>query len=340
MLIQFFPALLMGLYISIITILLGITFSNNWFLLVSALYFLFVLTLRTRFVSPTYVLGLVVLLYFIAPILREYEWFSLVDVVLQQMDIRAVSLLLALSLIVEGCLIRLNGPVYTSPRLEKSKRGKWVGYHEANRLWILPVIAFVPAGIIPTFEYWPVFSVNEISLQPVLFPLLIGFQLQVRGSHPTNAIRRYGQSILLVGLAAILLVIAIYYVPWLAIILAIGTVIAREVLTFMHKKRDEVQSPYFSSSPKGCVIVGVLPGSPAEKMKLTVGETIQKVNGMHVSNEHEFYERLQLNSAFCKLEVLDFDGEVRFAQTPLYDGQHHQIGILFVKEEHVWQDTI
>ena len=43
-----------------------------------------------------------------------------------------------------------------------------------------------------------------------------------------------------------------------------------------------------------------------------------------------FYEALQQNRAHCKLEVLDVNGQIRFVQRALYEGDHHELGILFV----------
>ncbi|MFA9458591.1 PDZ domain-containing protein [Halalkalibacter sp. AB-rgal2] len=339
-LIPFLPAFVMGVYVSIVTILIGLTVSIQWLLLVSALYLILAFSLRTRFVTPTYVLGLLLLIYVFTPFFQAFDWFRPIADAIQSTDITSVAILLAVSLMAEGILIRTNGLTHTSPRLEKSKRGKWIGYHDANRLWILPVIAFVPEGMIPTLPFWPILSIGELSLQPIVFPLLIGFQLRVRGFYPPSAIRKYGQLVLLLGLGALVLSIGTYFFSWIALILAIGLIIAREVIIFLFKKRDEDQPPYFSSRPTGCIIVGILPGSPAEKMKLHVGETIRKVNGKLIHNEHDFYERLQVNSAFCKLEVVDLNGEIRFAQTALYDGEHHQIGVLFVNQDHQWQDSI
>ncbi len=52
----------------------------------------------------------------------------------------------------------------------------------------------------------------------------------------------------------------------------------------------------------------------------------------------EFYDALQTKTtgAFCKLEVLDTNGELRLAQTALYAGGHHELGIVFVEQEHEW----
>ncbi len=103
---------------------------------------------------------------------------------------------------------------------------------------------------------------------------------------------------------------------------------------------DRGQHPYFSAQTEGCTVLGVLPNSPAEKMDIKIGETIVKVNGVKVNDETGFYHALQMNSAFCKLDVLNSDGEVRFAQGALYDGNHHQLGVLLVKTDVELQNSV
>lgn len=35
---------------------------------------------------------------------------------------------------------------------------------------------------------------------------------------------------------------------------------------------------------------------------------------------------------FCKMAVQDLSGEVRFVQRALYEGEYHELGLIFVKE--------
>ena len=88
------------------------------------------------------------------------------------------------------------------------------------------------------------------------------------------------------------------------------------------------------------MILGIIPDAPASKMTLQVGELITKVNGVAVQNEKIFYEALQKNRAHCKLEVLDTNGEVRFVQRALYEGDHYELGILFVQDERKYEEKI
>ncbi|WP_156321398.1 hypothetical protein [Halolactibacillus sp. JCM 19043] len=66
-------------------------------------------------------------------------------------------------------------------------------------------------------------------------------------------------------------------------------------------------------------------------MGIEIGEVITKVNGHRVSNGDEFYEALQSNLAFCKIEIYNLDGEIRFTQRAYYEGDHHQLGLVFVE---------
>jgi S1-C subfamily serine protease len=110
-------------------------------------------------------------------------------------------------------------------------------------------------------------------------------------------------------------------------------VVGHEGLAFLQKIREDGMPFFFSKKNNGVMILGIIPDSPASKMELKVGELITKVNGSPVTDDKDFYEALQKNRAYCKLEVFDTNGEVRFEQRALYEGDHYELGILFVQDE-------
>lgn len=89
----------------------------------------------------------------------------------------------------------------------------------------------------------------------------------------------------------------------------------------------------FLKSKQGVKILGVIPQSPAEKMGLIKGEIISKINGTVVHKEEELYKALQKNRAYCKLEVIGNNGEMRFVQRALFEGEHYELGLLFVDDQ-------
>jgi PDZ domain-containing secreted protein len=77
-------------------------------------------------------------------------------------------------------------------------------------------------------------------------------------------------------------------------------------------------------------------------MDLKPGEMIVKVNGISPTNVDEFYNALQSKTtgAFCKMEVIDTNGELRLVQHAIYEGEHHELGLIFVEQEHKWDTEV
>ncbi|WP_332695390.1 PDZ domain-containing protein [Halalkalibacter lacteus] len=338
--IPFLSATLMGVCVSVVTIALGLTITLPFVAVLAIIYILFALTFQIRWMTPTFVLGFVLILYGLEPLLRSREVVTPLYHVLEQVPVIVVASLLVLLMLVEGILIRINGATYTSPMLERSKRGKWIGIHIAKRLWMVPVVLFIPEGLIPTFSFWPIITVADTTLQPVLVPFLIGFHQRVRSNLPTSPIQTTGLRVIGLSCLFALLAAASYFIPFLAIVLGVLAIVGRELLSIITKKRDAKKQVFFTTRARGCVVLGVLPGSPADKMNIVVGETIVRVNGQEISGETSFYEALQINSAFCKIDVLNHEGEIRFAHGALYDGEHYQLGVLLVKDDINLQDSI
>jgi predicted metalloprotease with PDZ domain len=83
------------------------------------------------------------------------------------------------------------------------------------------------------------------------------------------------------------------------------------------------------------MVLGVIPGSPAEALGITAGQTIVRVNGVRVAVKEDLHRALRQNPAYVKLELADENGEIRFMQRALYAGEHHQLGIILAPDEDV-----
>ena len=124
---------------------------------------------------------------------------------------------------------------------------------------------------------------------------------------------------------------ASYFDNRIAYVTVLIAIAVRFALSFGHIITERKDLYAVAPSNDGVVIAAVLPGSPAEKMGLRVGEIIKRVNGQHVSSERELYEALQINAAHCRLEVLDERREIRLTQYVVHNNDHHQIGLLLVQ---------
>jgi hypothetical protein len=340
---QLFPqGIRIGLVLSIIVVAAGIAVPFATILLIAVFTFLWSLTTNVRWISPAYTIGAA---FFAIILIAENNWsiplFTKSFQALGDNVYPSVVVVLGLMLIAEGILIFKNGGKGTSPKLAKSKRGQNVGLHEGKRLWMLPLFLLIPGNALQLpFDWWPVFHLGSQEYSLILVPFAIGFHQKVKGMLPKVAIQLHGRRVIALGVFVTLLSIAGYWLPLSSIVVAALAVLGRELITLMTMMKDDNLPFYFSKKNQGLMIIGVIPESPASKMGLQVGEIISKANGLLVRDEKVFYEALQKNRAHCKLEVLDTNGEIRFLQRALYEGDHHELGILFVQDERKYDEKI
>lgn len=331
--------LVIGLGISILTVGAGLVIPFEAILFIALFTIVIGISSRVRLLSPVFTVGFsFFLLIFAGGAKLSIPFFPDAFSQLDEKIYPSVAALLALLLIGEGILILKNGVKGTSPKLIKSKRGLSVGVHEAKRLWMVPVFLVIPGNALEIpFEWWPVFSMGGETYSLLLVPFAIGFHQQIQGMLPKEAIGTLGKRVVVLGICLTLVAIGSYWIPLLSIAVVALAIIGREALTLSQRLAEENLPFYFSRRNNGLMILGVIPNSPAHKMALGVGELITKVNGTKVHDEDAFYKAIQQNgAAYCKLEVLDVHGQVRFVQGALYEGDHHQLGVLFVQDEKKW----
>jgi len=333
--------LIIGFVLSVITIISGLVIPFALVIVIGIMTLLLSIPVRARLLSPVYAVGSA---FFILIFTAGQDWgIPVIGKYFESIEDQiypSVAILLALLVIGEGILIRTNGVKGSSPKLTKSRRGQTVGVHEVKRLWMLPVFLFIPGEVLePPFSWWPVFEMGNQLYSLMLVPFAVGIQQQIQGKLPKEAIRMHGGRVLGLGVLVLAVAVVGYWFP-VASICAVGlAMVGRELIYLVQRVRDENRPFYFSKQNQGVMILGVIPGSPAAKMDLQVGELVTKVNGIQVKDEKSFYEAIQRNAAHCKLEVLDTKSQIRFVQRALYEGDHHQLGILFVQDEKKWDSA-
>ncbi|MBY6037012.1 PDZ domain-containing protein [Fictibacillus nanhaiensis] len=329
------PGILIGLIGSVIFIIAGVTLPIGMIALIGILYAILGLTMKTRFMAPAYAVSLAAVVGLVMPqfgtdIAFLDQWIN--DV--QQTPLDSLAVILGVLLIQEGILIVWKGADRTSPRLFKGKRGHYVGAHEATRFWIVPQFIVLPVGAIPVLDWWPLFPMGAVGFSFFLVPFAIGYRQLVTHTLPAEAIKHLGKQVMLLGVIVLGIAAAghFYNLPLLVAIAIAAAIAGRELITLVTSQRDDTRPSFFIQRDKGTIILAVVPNTPAAKMGLKVGEVIVKVNGVTMTHETSLYRALQINAAYCKLEVLDINGEIRFVQGSLYQNEHHQLGVLLVHD--------
>ncbi|XQY91494.1 PDZ domain-containing protein [Metabacillus sp. HB246100] len=329
--------LLAGVVLSVLLFALGISLPFGTIVLLAIITAIIGASLQLRWFSSAYTIGFTFLIVSLLPVLNK-EWVNDFFVGISDTSYIALSLLVGLLLVTEGVLIFRTSHQKTSPSIIKSTRGLPIGIHQANRTWMLPLLFLVPGGeLVSPVSWWPVLSIGGEPFLLLFIPYFVGFHQRVQGSLPAESMKTTGFRVMWLGVIALAIAVgSIWFTP-LAFVAMFIAIVGREFITVRQRMNDDSAAFYFSKRDKGLMILGILPGSPAEKMGLQVGEMVMKVNGYAVKTEEELYQGLQKNRAFCKLEIVDHNGEIRFAQCALYDGEHHELGILFVQDEKKWE---
>lgn len=332
--------LLIGAVLSLFTIGLGITVSPGVMVLAGALFFLLSFTLQYQLLSPAYILGGAFVIASFLPIYMKEIPLLGYSIALNQSTTLSLLLLLGFLLIVEGYLISKNGAAFSSPVLVKSKRGRTIGVHEVDRLWFFPILLLFPGELSAPWEWWPLIPIGQETFMPVLLPIPIGYRRRFQGMLTLEGTRLEGKYVRILGLVVAAGSFLTLYQSIASYIIIGLAIIGREAIAWKIRNKDQAKPILFTDRNQGLVILSIHPSSPAEKLGLKVGEIITKVNGSPIQTPEEFYYYLQKSGAFCKLEVLNHAGEIRFAQRALYQGEHHELGLLFVEDAKEYEDEV
>ncbi|WP_431804217.1 PDZ domain-containing protein [Halobacillus andaensis] len=325
-------ALLSGVGLSIFAVGAGVVLTYEFLLLLAAVTILFSLPLKLKLLSPVFTVGLTVILLYFLPL---YPMGNISDDLVQPLSsvsLPAVVVLLSLLLMVEGLFLTKTSSRRTFPERITSPRGKKIGQHRVKKLAVIPMASLFPAGLIePLAPWWPLFDIGEHTYGVVVFPILLGYEWIARAQSPKLASINLGRQTIGLSVLVFFTAVGSIFVPLLALAAVVIALLGRILIYSFHNSREK-SKPYFTEDHHGVRILGTIPGSPADQMDLLPGELIIKVNGIPVKSVHEFYEALQSNRALTKIEIRDFRGENRFEQRALYEGDHHQLGLLFVQE--------
>ncbi|MBT9248786.1 S1C family serine protease [Bacillus halotolerans] len=325
--------LIPGILLSIVLGVLGISIPLGMLAIIAVMTAAAAFTLRANWMSAAYIVSVSMLIGFglqvnqAEPFLDRFpQGYAVVW--------PALAVFLGLLVIAEGAVAYRSAHVKTSPGLVVSSRGLPIGQQLANRIWLLPLFILVPGnGLESHLSWWPVFSVPGGSFHFLWIPYFVGFGQRVQGSLPETSIRITAKRVCILGLIVSALGAASLLWTPLAGAAACAAVLGRIFLSVKQRVNDNAAPFYFSKRDQGLMVLGIIPNTPAEDLELKIGEIITKVNGVPVKHVSDFYEALQRNRAYVKLEIIGLNGEIRFDQRASYEGEHHELGILFVKDD-------
>ncbi|NJP37109.1 PDZ domain-containing protein [Alkalicoccus luteus] len=325
-------ALIAGVTAAVVFVVTGVELSYALLLLFSAVWLLQLPFRHASWYSFTVTAAVsMLLLPFLPAGGTGSAWLNDMLASLQEVNMFHLGVLLVTLMLLEAVLFRTSAA--SSPLLQKSPRGKMVGAHTISNLWLMPAVVLVPAGGAASQGWWPLLDGTTGTFGFMLIPFLVGYQVKAQSVYPDVASERVGARLFVTALLAGAFFAGSFFLPVLIYAAAAVVLLGRASAGWAFEAADHSSVSIYTARENGLTVLGVLPGSTAEKLNILPGETIVKTNGVQVETQAAFYEALQQSSAYAKLEVVDRDGEKRIAQASIYENDHYLIGCLFIPDD-------
>lgn len=335
--------LIPGVILSLLSIGIGLPVTIDWIIFYHIVTILF-LGLGYRFIHPIFTFsaaGLIVL--GLSLFVSETSVFSdiltrwnspIVSETPMNFESTQVILVLTLLLLVSTIFVLQKGNMdQFVPRFLKTKRGKLVARYRMTPLWMIPLFVVIPGETFTAlFEWWPVFSIGSQTYTFLIIPVLLGFRYTVQAQLPSEAkqalIRDFAiLSVVSVALVGLSFWIDVFSAAGLGVML-VGGVYA----LYRHRQRERKWAFKFGPDQDGLRVVAVRPNSPAERMSIQVGDVLVESNQMKLTSSEALTESLFNDRAYSKLKVKQLSGELVIAETPIYEEDAHDLGLVILEE--------
>ncbi|MFD0696284.1 PDZ domain-containing protein [Paenibacillus sp. GCM10027628] len=327
-----------GLTASLAMLFVGVTVQAEAVILLWAITVV-LLIIRVRFLCLAYAVGILGIAHAVAGWLPNMsnlqEQAPILDIVVNA-DIPSLLVVVAILHIMEGLLVGFQGSRMASPLFLEGKRGKIIGGYQMQGFWPVPLFLLVPlaGGSMQELPWGTLLGTNLATGWTLLaFPAMIGFTELTISKLPQMQTRLSSRLLYLYGLILFGAAVAAHFWSPLIIVAAVLCIGLHEALVGYNRWMEAKERPFFVHAQQGLMVLAVVPGSPAHDLGIQAGELVHKVNGHKVLNKTDFHAAMQLNAAFCKLEVLNHQGEVRFLQRAIFSGEHHQLGIVLAPDQ-------
>jgi len=323
-----------GMLATILFILLGVSVSDAGvaYLWLAALLLMFI---DQRFLCFAYAGSLVSL----ATLLTGFP----------KIQIATLMALVAILHMVESFLIFVNGYHNASPMFFKHASGKVVGGFALRKFWPMPTIALVgvvmvSSGLdlqsVPMPDWWPLIGTTinvskgyELVYFMWPFAVAAGYSDIALTRRPKQRAR---STALALAIYSFILLIAAIIADRIRIFQLIATIMAplgHEIVIILGQKAELQGKPIFVSPPDGVMVLDVLTGSQGDKLGLSSGDVIKRVNGIPVTTNEEFHDLVMTAEFFLSIDVVSFDPTGREIEvTKEFKGSPGKLGILLVPE--------
>lgn len=337
-----FRGILPGIALSVVCLLIGVPLTIEWVILYQVVTIFLLLVSGYRFIHPIFTFPMTVILMYGMNVLdirlpidrlESLLAFNQYSLAPSTIDLNGLvsNLILLASVILFASTFYLKAinenEVY--PMLNTSKRGKKIASYQKNILSVLPLLLVVPGQVIPSFaDWWPVFTLGEMEFALILMPILMGFRFTISTQLFEEAISQLRKEFKSLSYLGFILFIVSYFIPDSGIISSILLLLLGVGILVRHRQRENQWSFRYGPTNEGLRVIAVREDSPAERLDLEIGDIILELNDEEMVNTERYQETLSVNRSYIKMRIRRNDGEIVLKDTPLYDNDYNNLGLL------------
>lgn len=339
-----FKTFILGILISMISFGIGVPLTIEWYLLYQLVTIALLVITGTRFVHPLFTFSLTSIVLFTIRQFGKFlpvQWMKNIvqqQSVLVDFDLESIYPLLRNSLFFIVLILLFSGYIMNKkdqnkfyPILHSSKRGKTVAKYQNKSLYMLPLLIIVPGSMIePMASWWPFLTLGGEEYAVLLLPILIGFHFTISTQLLSKARKYMKKDLQLLAVASTLLLIASYFYEEFSIWAMSLVLIGGLFILYRHRQRENMWTFKYGPADTGLRVIAVRPDSPAERMGLSIGVIITHINDEKIQTKEEFYEMMTYNRSYVRMRIERSDGEIIMVETPLYDTDYNNLGLLIL----------
>lgn len=333
-----------GLIISALSLGLGVPITIYWYLIYQVVAVLLLLIGGSRFIHPVFTFSVSSMVVYVLEFLDIQINISKIGAVFSEeiftlnYQSNAVTsvmintlLLSALILFISTYTLNKNNENKIFPVLGQSKRGKAIAQYTNKSLWVLPMAVVVPGEVIEPFaKWWPLLSIGNEKYAVLILPILVGLHFTISTQLLNEATEKLQTEFRMLSILALASFVVSYLYPALTIWVIGVLVITGFIILYRHRKRENLWNFRYGPADEGLRVIAVRPDSPAERLNLSIGDVIMNINDQKMEDKMTFDEVIAYNRSYIKMRIRRKDGEIVIAETPLYDDDYNNLGLLIL----------
>lgn len=289
---------------SIIIVLLGITIENIGLEYVWPLAILLML-INPRYICFSYAGGIISL-------------FSLIFG-FPHINVPALMAIVGILHLMESMLIFLDGHHNSTPVFVQLDDGRIVGGFSMQKFWPIPfAVLIIVTGVTSSQgfnmpDWWPIIKPIGVDTNNIMLGITLGMAALGYGDiaitkTPKKKSLISAERLLIFSLILIGLSIAGIYSVIFQFLAAIFAPLAHETIILVGQRDERINTPLFAAPENGVMVLFIAKGSPAEKMGISPGDTILKINDVPIKDDNDIINILSKQPGFLSITVRDLEG--------------------------------